>query len=153
MNYEGKLVLNKNHKIAIVIARFNNFITSKLLEGALDAIQRHNGNLENVDTYWVPGSFEIPLLTAKLAKSKKYNGIICLGTVIQGETDHYQFVANSVTKGIANLSLQYDLPIMFGVLTTNDLEQAIQRAGVKSGNKGYEVAVSLIEMINLLQEI
>ena len=146
--YEGKLVSN-NIKVGIVAARFNEFITSKLLGGALDGLKRHNVEEDNIEVAWVPGAFEIPLIASKMAKSKKYDAIICLGAVIRGNTTHYDYVCSEVSKGIAQVSLSSDIPVMFGVLTTENIEQAIERAGTKAGNKGYDAAVSAIEMCNL----
>ncbi|MCI2106139.1 MAG: 6,7-dimethyl-8-ribityllumazine synthase [Intestinimonas sp.] len=148
--YEGKLVSN-NIKIGIVAARFNEFITSKLLSGAMDGLQRHDVRAEDIDVAWVPGAFEIPLIASKMAKSGRYDAVICLGAVIRGSTSHYDFVCSEVSKGIANVSLNTDIPVMFGVLTTENLEQAIERAGTKAGNKGYECALSAIEMVNLIR--
>ena len=150
--YEGKLVSN-NIKVGIVAARFNEFITSKLLGGALDGLKRHNVEEDNIEVAWVPGAFEIPLIASKMAKSKKYDAIICLGAVIRGNTTHYDYVCSEVSKGIAQVSLSSDIPVMFGVLTTENIEQAIERAGTKSGNKGFDCAVGAIEMVNLIREI
>lgn len=147
--YEGKLVA-KDAKIAIVAARFNEFIVSKLLSGSLDALKRHDVDDENIDLAWVPGAYEIPLMASKMVKSGKYDAVICLGAVIRGSTSHYDYVCSEVSKGIAHISLETDIPVMFGVLTTENIEQAIERAGTKAGNKGFDVAVSAIEMINLL---
>lgn len=147
--YEGKIVA-KDAKIAIVAARFNEFIVSKLLSGSLDALKRHDVDDENIDLAWVPGAYEIPLMASKMAKSGKYDAVICLGAVIRGSTSHYDYVCSEVSKGIAHISLETDIPVMFGVLTTENIEQAIERAGTKAGNKGFDVAVSAIEMINLL---
>ena len=152
--YEGNCVASgKDIKIGIVAARFNEFITSKLLGGALDALHRHDVSDENSETAWVPGSFEIPLIASKMAKSKKYDAIICLGAVIRGSTSHYDYVCNEVSKGIASVSLQNDMPVMFGILTTENIEQAIERAGTKAGNKGFDCAVGAIEMVNLMREL
>lgn len=150
--FEGKLVSNQM-KIGIVAARFNEFITSKLLGGAFDALKRHDIPDDCIDVAWVPGAFEIPLIASKMAKSKKYDAIICLGCVIRGSTSHYDYVCNEVSKGIASVSLNSDIPVMFGILTTENIEQAIERAGTKAGNKGYDCAVGAIEMINLIREI
>jgi 6,7-dimethyl-8-ribityllumazine synthase len=152
MLYEGQLNA-KSLKIAIVVSRFNEFITSKLLSGAIDALKRHGMNESDITTAWVPGAFEIPIIAKKLAKHKKYDAIIALGAVIRGATSHYEYVCNEVAKGVASVSLQEEIPVMFGILTTNNIEQAIERAGTKSGNKGYEVAVSAIETANLLKTI
>ena len=137
--YEGKLI-PEDIKIGIVASRFNEFIVSKLIGGADDALRRHNVKDENVDLAWVPGAFEIPLVASKMAQSGKYDAVICLGAVIRGSTDHYEYVANEVTKGIAAVSLKTGVPVMFGVLTCDNLEQAIERAGSKVGNKGFEAA-------------
>lgn len=150
--YEGKLV-SKDIKIGIVAARFNEFITSKLLEGAVDALTRHQVNENDIEVAWVPGAFEIPLIASKMAKSGKYDAVICLGAVIRGSTTHYDYVCNEVSKGIANVSLSSDIPVMFGVLTTETIEQAIERAGTKAGNKGFDCATGAIEMVNLIKEI
>lgn len=146
---EGNLV-SKGIKIGIVAARFNEFITSKLLGGARDGLLRHNVQEEDIYVAWVPGAFEIPLVAAKMAKSGKYDAVICLGAVIRGATSHYDYVCSEVSKGIANVSLDSGVPVLFGVLTTENLEQAIERAGSKAGNKGYDCALSAIEMVNLL---
>lgn len=150
--YEGKLV-SKDIKIGIVAARFNEFITSKLLGGAVDALKRHDVDEDNIEVAWVPGAFEIPLIASKMAKSNKYDAIICLGAVIRGNTTHYDYVCSEVSKGIAHVSLNSDIPVMFGVITTENIEQAIERAGTKAGNKGFDCAVGAIEMVNLIREI
>lgn len=150
--FEGKLV-SGGIKIGIVAARFNEFITSKLLGGAMDGLRRHDVREEDVDVAWVPGAFEIPLIASKMANSGKYDAVICLGAVIRGSTSHYDYVCNEVSKGIAAISLQSGIPVMFGVLTTENIEQAIERAGTKAGNKGYDCALSAIEMVNLIREI
>ena len=150
--YEGKLVAG-DIRIGIVASRFNEFIVSKLIGGADDALRRHDVKEENVDLAWVPGAFEIPLVASKMAQSGKYDAVLCLGAVIRGSTDHYEYVANEVTKGIAAVSLKTGVPIMFGVLTCDNLEQAIERAGSKSGNKGFEAAVSAIETINVIKSL
>lgn len=150
--YEGKLVAD-GVKIGIVAGRFNEFITSKLISGALDGLKRHNVDEDSIEIAWVPGAFEIPLVASEMARSKKYDAIICLGAVIRGNTSHYDYVCNEVSKGIAHVSLETGIPVMFGVVTTENIEQAIERAGTKSGNKGYDVAVGAIEMINLVREI
>ena len=143
----------KNMKIGIVVARFNEFITSKLLSGALDGLKRHEVSEENIDRAWVPGAFESPLVASKMAQSGRYDAVICLGAVIRGSTSHYDYVCNEVSKGIAQVSLSTGLPVLFGVLTTENIEQAIERAGTKSGNKGYECACGAIEMVNLLHQL
>ena len=150
--FEGNLIDNGG-KYAIVISRFNEFIGSKLLSGAIDGLIRHGVDENNINIVWVPGAFEIPLIAKKLAKSNKYDGVICLGAVIKGSTDHYDYVCAEVSKGIAAVSLETEIPVIFGVLTTDNIEQAIERAGTKAGNKGYDVAVTAIEMSNLLKEI
>ena len=150
--YEGKLV-SQNIRIGIVAARFNEFITSKLLSGAIDTLQRHDVKSEDIDVAWVPGAFEIPLIASKMAKTGKYDAIICLGAVIRGNTSHYDYVCSEVSKGIAQVSLNSSIPVMFGVLTTENIEQAIERAGTKAGNKGSECAEGAIEMVNLIRSI
>lgn len=150
--YEGKLV-SQGIRVGIVTARFNEFITSKLLSGALDGLLRHGVPEGDIHTAWVPGAFEIPLAASKMAKSGKYDAVICLGAVIRGSTSHYDYVCNEVSKGIAAVSLESGVPVLFGVLTTENLEQAIERAGTKSGNKGYDCALSAIEMVNLLRSM
>lgn len=150
--YEGEL-LGKGLKFALVISRFNEFITGKLLEGAQDALLRHGVSDEDIEVAWVPGSFEIPLVAKKLAQTKKYDAIICLGAVIRGGTPHFEYIAAEVTKGIAKVSLDNDLPVVYGIITTENLEQAIERAGTKVGNKGFDAAVEAIEMANLLRGI
>lgn len=138
--FEGKVV-SENIKIGIVAARFNEFITSKLLGGALDGLKRHNVNENDIDVAWVPGAFEIPLIAKKMANSGKYDAVICLGAVIRGSTSHYDYVCNEVSKGIAAVSMNSDIPVMFGVITTENIEQAIERAGTKAGNKGYDLSL------------
>jgi len=150
--YEGKLV-SKEIRIGIVAARFNDFIVSKLVDGALDGLRRHDVKEENIEMALVPGAFEIPLIASKMVKSGKYDAIICLGAVIRGGTTHYDYVCSEVSKGIATVSMNSDIPVMFGVLTTENIEQAIERAGTKAGNKGYDCAVAAIEMVNLISEI
>lgn len=150
--YEGMLVSNKI-RVGIVAARFNEFITGKLLEGALDGLRRHEVLEEDVEIAWVPGAFEIPLIASKMAKSRKYDAVICLGAVIRGSTSHYDYVCSEVSKGTAHVSLESGIPVMFGVLTTDSIEQAIERAGTKAGNKGFDCAVGAIEMVNLIREI
>lgn len=147
--YEGNLV-GTDLKIGIVVGRFNEFITSKLLAGAQDTLRRHGVQEENVSLAWVPGCFEIPLVAKKMAASDKYDAIITLGTVIRGATPHFDYVSNEVSKGVASTSMQEGLPVIFGVLTTDTIEQAIERAGTKAGNKGAEAAVSAVEMANLM---
>lgn len=150
--YEGKLV-SKGIKVGIVVARFNEFIGSKLLGGAIDGLKRHDVKEADIDVAWVPGAFEIPLIAAKMAKLGKYDAIICLGAVIRGSTTHYDYVCSEVSKGVAHVSLQSEIPVIFGVLTTENIEQAIERAGTKAGNKGYDCALTAIEMVNLINEI
>ncbi|SDL07319.1 6,7-dimethyl-8-ribityllumazine synthase [Natronincola ferrireducens] len=149
---EGQLT-SKDLKFGIVIGRFNEFIGGKLLDGALDAIRRHGGKEDDVTISWVPGAFEIPLVAKKMAKSGGYDAVICLGAVIRGNTPHFDYVANEVTKGVAQVGLELEVPVIFGVLTTDTIEQAIERAGTKAGNKGFEAAVTAIEMVNLLKTI
>ena len=149
---EGKVVA-QGIRVGIVAARFKEFITSKLVGGALDGLKRHDVKEEDIDVAWVPGAFEIPLIASKMAKSKKYDAVICVGAVIRGSTSHYDYVCSEVSKGIANVSLNSDIPVMFGVLTTDNIEQAIERAGSKAGNKGYECATGAIEMVNLIRAL
>ena len=151
-NFEGKFN-GKGVKIGIVAGRFNEFITSKLVGGAVDVLKRNDVNDEDIDIAWVPGAFEIPLITKKMAESKKYDAIITLGAVIKGSTPHFDYVCAEVSKGVAQISLQTGLPIMFGVLTTNNIEEAIERAGTKAGNKGSDVAFGALEMIDLIKNI
>lgn len=150
--FEGKLV-SEDIKVGIVVARFNEFITSKLLSGAMDTLIRHEVKEENIQVAWVPGAFEIPLIASKMAESGKYDAVICLGAVIRGSTSHYDYVCNEVSKGIASVSLETGVPVLFGVLTTENIEQAIERAGTKAGNKGYDCALSAVEMVNLIREM
>ena len=146
---EGKVVA-REIKVA---ARFNEFIVSKLVAGARDGLLRHDVKDEDIDLAWVPGAFEIPLIASKMAKSGKYDAVICLGAVIRGATSHYDYVCSEVSKGIASVSLTSDIPVMFGVLTTDNIEQAIERAGTKAGNKGYDCALGAIEMVNLVRQL
>ena len=150
--YEGKLV-SEQIKIGIVAARFNEFITSKLLAGAIDGLKRENVSADDIEVGWVPGAFEIPLIASKMANSGRYDAVICLGAVIRGSTSHYDYVCSEVSKGIAQTSLSSGLPILFGVLTTDTIEQAIERAGTKAGNKGFECAQGAIEMVNLIRSL
>ena len=150
--FEGKVV-SEGMKVGIVAARFNEFIVSKLVAGAQDALVRHDVKEEDIDLAWVPGAFEIPLIASKMAKSGKYDAVIALGAVIRGSTTHYDYVCSEVSKGIANVSLNSDIPDMFGVITTENIEQAIERAGTKAGNKGYDCALGAIEMVNLIRNI
>jgi 6,7-dimethyl-8-ribityllumazine synthase len=149
---EGKLTA-QGAKFAIVVSRFNSFVTERLLEGALDCLKRHGCREEDLTVYKVPGAFEIPLLAKKLAKSDEFDAVIALGAVIRGETPHFDYVAAEVSKGVAAVSLETEKPVIFGVLTTDTVEQAIDRAGAKAGNKGWEAALSAIEMVNLLKEV
>ena len=149
---EGKMT-GKGMKVGIVAARFNEFITYKLLGGALDMLRRHEVAEEDITTAWVPGAFEIPVIAKKMAESGKYDAVICLGAVIRGSTSHYDYVCNEVSKGIAQVSMGNGLPVMFGVLTCENIEQAIERAGTKAGNKGAECANGAIEMVNLMREL
>ncbi|MCG8501383.1 MAG: 6,7-dimethyl-8-ribityllumazine synthase [Firmicutes bacterium] len=150
--YEGTLIA-QGLRFGIVAGRFNEFIVNKLIGGAADALKRHGVEEGEMELVWVPGAFEIPIAAKRLAASKKYDAVICLGAVIRGATPHFDYVANEVSKGIAGISLETDVPVIFGVLTTDTLEQAIERAGTKAGNKGYDAAVSAIEMANLFKEI
>lgn len=150
--FEGQMS-GRGLKIAIVVARFNEFITSKLLGGALDVLKRHEVEEENISVVWVPGSFEIPLVAKKMAESKNFDAVICLGAVIRGATTHYDYVCNEVSKGIASVGLQTEIPVIFGIVTTENIQQAIERAGTKAGNKGSDAAMSAIEMANLLKNL
>ena len=152
-NTVGGNLIGMDLKIGIVVARFNEFITSKLLGGAEDGLKRHGVSEENIDVFWVPGAFEIPLIAQKLAQSKKYDAVITLGAVIRGATSHFDYVCNEVAKGVASASLSTGVPVIFGILTTESIEQAIERAGTKAGNKGWDAAVSAIEMANLCQSL
>lgn len=147
-NYTGKGI-----RVGIVAARFNEFITSKLVSGALDGLKRHEVKEEDIELAWVPGAFEIPLVAKKMADSQKYDAVICLGAVIRGATSHYDYVCNEVSKGIANVGLNSGIPVLFGVVTTENIEQAIERAGTKAGNKGYDCALGAIEMVNLIKNM
>ncbi|MDO5597825.1 MAG: 6,7-dimethyl-8-ribityllumazine synthase [Acidaminococcus sp.] len=149
---EGKL-LAEGLKIGIVVARFNEFITSKLLSGAEDTLLRHGANGDDITVAWVPGAFEIPLIAKKMAKSGKYDGIICLGAVIRGATSHYDYVCNEVSKGVALVNMETEVPTAFGVLTTENIQQAVERAGTKAGNKGSDAAMAVIEMANLTRQL
>lgn len=150
--FEGNLIA-KDLKFGIIVGRFNEFIGGKLLSGAIDALKRHGASEEDIEIVLVPGAFEIPLVAKKMAKSNKYDSVICLGAVIKGSTPHFDYVASEVSKGIASVSLETEVPVIFGVLTTDTIEQAIERAGTKAGNKGYDAAVTAIEMANVLKEI
>jgi 6,7-dimethyl-8-ribityllumazine synthase len=150
--YQGQLSA-KNIKVGIVVSRFNELICKKLLEGALDCLERHGADMEKIDIAWVPGSFEIPIAAKKMAKSQKYDAIICLGAVIRGATPHFEYIAAEVTKGIAQTSLEYGLPVSYGVITPDTLEQALERAGTKAGNKGWDAALGAIEMSDLFKQM
>lgn len=149
---EGKL-LAEGQRIGIVAGRFNEFITGKLLGGAVDAFVRHGGDENNIDVAWAPGAFEVPLVAKKMVESKKYDAVVCLGAVIRGATPHFDMVANEATKGIASVGLQTGVPVIFGILTTDSIEQAVERAGTKAGNKGFDAMMGAIEMVNLLKQI
>jgi 6,7-dimethyl-8-ribityllumazine synthase len=150
--FEGTL-LGKGLKFGVVVSRFNEFFSKKLLEGAQDALLRHGVNEADIEVAWTPGSFEIPLIAQKLAETKKYNAVICLGAVIRGGTPHFDYIAGEVTKGIAQVNLSTGVPVIYGVITTDTLEQAVERSGSKAGNKGFDAAVSAIEMANLVKSI
>lgn len=150
--YQGEMV-SRGKRYAIVVSRFNEFITSKLLDGALDTLRRHGVKEEEIGVMWVPGSFEIPYAAGRIAKGKKYDAVICLGAVIRGATPHFEYISSEVTKGIAQISLQTGVPVIYGVITPETLEQAIERAGTKAGNKGKEAAEAAIEMVNLYDKI
>ncbi len=150
---EGKVVAPKGMKVGIVASRFNEIIVTKLLGGAVDGLVRHGVEAENITAAWVPGAFEIPAVASRMAKSGKYDAVICVGAVIRGDTSHYDYVCNEVSKGIAHVSLETGVPVLFGILTTENIEQAISRAGSKSGNKGYDCALSAIEMVNILSQL
>ena len=150
---EGGLVVPAGAKFAIVASRFNEFITARLLDGALDALRRHGAEEEKITVARVPGSFEIPLVAKRMAVSRQYDALICLGTVIRGATPHFEYIASEVAKGVAAAGLETGVPIAFGVLTTDSIEQAVERAGTKAGNKGFDAACSAIEMVNLLREL
>lgn len=150
--FEGKLT-GQDFKIGLVVGRFNEFITSKLLSGAIDCLKRHGVSEDNIEISWVPGAFEIPLIAKKMVEKDKYDALICLGAVIKGSTPHFDYVSNEVSKGIAHVSLEKGVPVSFGVLTTDNIEQAIERAGTKAGNKGYDAAMTAIEMVSLIKEL
>ena len=149
---EGELT-GKGLCFGVVISRFNEFISQKLLEGALDCLLRHQVKKQDIEIAWVPGSFEIPIIAQKMAESGKYNAVICLGTLIRGSTSHFDYIASQVSKGIAHIGLKYGIPVLFGVITTDTIEQAIERAGTKVGNKGFNTAQAAIEMVNLCKKI
>ena len=150
---EGKVVAKPGMKVGIVASRFNSFIVTKLLDGAVDGLVRHGVDEENITAAWVPGAFEIPVIARKMAESDKYDAVIALGAVIRGSTTHYDYVCSEVSKGVAQVSLQTGKPVMFGVITTENIEQAIERAGSKAGNKGYDCALAAIEMVNAMDMI
>ena len=150
--YEGHL-LATGLKFAIVVSRFNEFISTRLLDGAMDALKRHDADMASVDVAWVPGSFEIPLVAGRLAESGRYDAVICLGAVIRGSTPHFDYVASEVSKGIARINLDKGVPAVFGIITSDTIEQAVERAGAKQGNKGWQAAITAVEMANLLKEI
>lgn len=150
---EGKLVAPEGMKVGIIASRFNEIIVNKLLGGAVDGLVRHGVDEDNITAAWVPGAFEIPVIAAKMADSGKYDAIICVGAVIRGDTTHYDYVCNEVSKGIASVGLKSKIPVLFGILTTENIEQAIARAGSKAGNKGYDCALSAIEMVNLMKQL
>ncbi len=151
--YEGKVVAPAGMKVGIIASRFNSFIVQKLLDGAVDGLVRHGVEEKNIDACWVPGAFEIPVVAQKMAACGKYDAVICVGAVIRGATSHYELVVNETTKGIAQVGLQSGIPVLFGVIATENIEQAIERAGSKAGNKGYDCALSAIEMVNLMGQL
>ncbi|MFQ6066402.1 MAG: 6,7-dimethyl-8-ribityllumazine synthase [bacterium] len=150
--YKGK-IRGKGLRFGIIVSRFNEFVTQKLLEGALDALERHEVKEEDIEIIWVPGSFEIPALASRLAKKGRFSALICLGAVIRGDTPHFELVSSQVARGISTLALREEIPIIFGVITADNLEQAIERAGTKAGNRGWDAAVSAMEMVNLYQQV
>lgn len=150
--YEGRLI-SEGKQYGIVVGRFNEFIGGKLLSGALDGLKRHGVDEVDIEIAWVPGAFEIPLIAKKMAGSGKYDAVICLGAVIKGSTPHFDYVSSEVSKGVAHVSLETGIPVIFGVLTTDTIEQAIERAGTKAGNKGFDAAVTAVEMVNLISEL
>jgi len=150
--FEGYLSA-RDFRFGLIVGRFNEFISAKLLSGALDALKRHDARDDNIEVYWVPGSFEIPLVAKKIAASGRFDAVICLGAVIRGGTPHFEYVASEVAKGIALVGLETEIPVMFGIITSDTLEQAIERAGTKAGNKGWDAALGAIEMVNLLKSI
>ena len=153
MNIISGLYNEKDIRVGIVASRFNEIIVSKLIDGAADGLSRHGVNLDTVDMAWVPGAFEIPLAAQKMAESGRYDAVICLGAVIRGETDHYEHVASEVTKGVAQVSLKADIPVLYGILTTDTVEQALNRAGLKAGNKGFECAMDALELSSLYKKL
>ncbi len=150
---EGKVVAPEGMKVGIIASRFNSFIVQKLLDGAVDGLVRHGVDEQNIDAAWVPGAFEIPIIARRMAESGKYDAVICVGAVIRGSTSHYELVVNETTKGIAQVGVQSGVPVLFGVIATENIEQAIERAGTKAGNKGYDCALSAIEMVNLMKQL
>ena len=150
--HEGGLVV-KGKRFGVVVSRFNDFVTKALLEGCSDALQRHGAKENDIEIFWVPGAFEMPTVAMRLAKNKKFDAVICLGTVIRGDTPHFDFIASEAAKGIAHVSLQTGVPVIFGVITADTMEQAMERAGSKAGNKGKDAALNAIEMVNLLDII
>ena len=153
MNIISGIYNDNSIRVGIVASRFNEIIVSKLIDGAVDGLSRHGVDLDTVDLAWVPGAFEVPLTAQKMAQSGRYDAVICLGAVIRGETDHYEHVASEVTKGIAQVALRADIPILYGILTTDTVEQALNRAGLKAGNKGFECAMDTIELTNLFKKL
>ncbi len=151
-NFEGKLVAT-DLKFGLIVSRFNDFITGRLLEGAMDSLSRHGAVAENIDVAWVPGAMEVPVVAQRMAMTKKYNAIICLAAVIRGNTPHFDHVCNSITRGVSTISLQTGIPVIYGVVTTDTIEQAIERAGTKAGNKGFDSANSAIELANLMTQL
>ena len=149
----GNVVAPEGMKVAIVASRFNEIITNKLLGGAVDGLVRHGMDEDNITAVWVPGAFEIPTIAKKLAESGKYDAVICVGAVIRGQTSHYDYVCNEVSKGVAQVGLKNGIPVLFGIITTENIEQAIERAGSKAGNKGYDCALSAVEMVNLMKKL
>lgn len=150
---EGKMVVEKGTRFGIVVSRFNEFITGKLLEGALDTLKRHGADEKNIDVVWVPGCFEIPQAALIVARTKKYDGVICIGAVIRGATPHFEYISSEVTKGVAQVAMETGLPVVYGVITPDTLEQAIERAGTKAGNKGQDAAEACIELVNLFKQL
>ena len=150
---EGNVVAPEGMKVGIIASRFNSFVVEKLLDGAVDGLVRHGVEAENIDACWVPGAFEIPVVAQKMAMSGKYDAVICVGAVIRGATSHYELVVNETTKGIAQVGLNAGIPVLFGVIATENIEQAIERSGSKAGNKGYDCALSAIEMVNLRKQL
>ena len=150
---EGKVVAPEGMKVGIIASRFNSFIVQKLLDGAVDGLVRHGVDEQNIDAAWVPGAFEIPIIARRMAESGKYDAVICVGAVIRGSTSHYELVVNETTKGIAQVGVQSGVPVLFGVIATENIEQAIERAGTKAGNKGYDCALSAIEMVHLMKQL